>query len=55
MLMATKLGKVATYHEGLPLITAQDPSIMWSCEVIWHIKYFISPLAQDQWPPNMAR
>ena len=29
--------------------------ITWSCEVMWKIKYVMSPLSRDQWPPNMAR
>ena len=53
--MTTKPGKVVIYHEELPLIKLLDPSIMWFCKVMWHVKYFISPLALDQWPSNMAR
>ena len=53
--MATKTGRVVTYNENLPLIKSHDPSITWSCEAMRQIKYFISPLALDQWPPNMAR
>ena len=30
------------------------PSILWSCEVTWHIRYFLSPLSLDQWPLNMT-
>ena len=52
--MATKRGKVMTY-EGLQLIKLLDLSIMLFCVVTWHIKYFISPLALDQWSPNVAR
>ena len=25
------------------------------CEVMWHIKYFISPIAVDQYPTNLSR
>ena len=39
--MATKLGKVVTYHVELPHIKLLDPSVKWSCEVT-------SPLALDQ-------
>ena len=53
--MATKLGKVVIYLEELPLIKLLDPSITWFCKVTWHVKYFISPFALDQWPSNMAR
>ena len=51
--MATKLGKVVTYHEELPLIKLLHPSIMWIFENMQHIKCFISPLAPDQWPQNI--
>ena len=27
----------------------------WLVEVTWHIGYFLSPLALDQWPQNMAK
>ena len=50
--MATKLGKVVTYHEELPLKNTLDPSVRRFCEVTLHIKYFISQLALDQWPPT---
>ena len=33
MLMATKLSRDLTYHEGLPPITSYGPSKMWSFEV----------------------
>ena len=46
--MATKLGKLVTYHKELPLIKILDPSILWFFGVMWHIKYSISPLAIDQ-------
>ena len=29
-------------------------SITWFCEFSWQIKYFISPLALNQWSPNMV-
>ena len=50
--MATKLRMMLTYHEGLPTIISYDLSIMWSCEVTWLIKYVMSPLALDRWPPS---
>ena len=43
--MATKLGKVVTFHEELSLMKLLDPSITYFCEVA----YFTSPLALDQW------
>ena len=36
-------------------IVSFDPSIMCSCEVMWHNKYVISLLALDPWTPNLAR
>ena len=37
--MATKLGKMVAYYEGLPLIKLLDPSVMWIYEVIYYILY----------------
>ena len=31
-----------------------EQSLMWFCEVTWQIRYFISPLALNQWPPNIV-
>ena len=53
--LAPKLGKMMTCHEELALIKLIGPLISWFCEVTRHIKYFISPLALDQWLPNMGR
>ena len=47
--MVTKLVKVVTYSEELALIDLHDPSMRWSCEVTWQIKYIISSLAEDPW------
>ena len=33
MLMATKLGKVVTYHERIPYKKSHDPLITWSCDI----------------------
>ena len=55
ILMATKPDMVITYPEGFPPITSLDPLTSWSCEVTWQIKYFVSPLALDQWRPNTGR
>ena len=57
--MVSKLGKMVTYDEDLPLKNLSDFSITWLCEVTWHIRYFLSPLAtciygHQTWPPNMA-
>ena len=54
MAMTAKLGRVATYNEGLPSIESQDPLITLSCKVMCKIKYVISLLSQSLWPPNLA-
>ena len=51
--MATKLNKVVTYHEGLPLIKWHDP-VTWSCKITWKTKTIITPLPQCLWPWNLA-
>ena len=33
MPMATQLGRVVTYHKGLPPMKSHDPFTMWSCEI----------------------
>ena len=33
MIMATKLEKVVTYHEGPPPVKSHGPLIMWSCKM----------------------
>ena len=53
--MATKFGRVVTYHKEFPLVKLLDPSVTCFCDVTWYIKYFTSPLALDQWPPNVAK
>ena len=52
--MGTNFGKVVTYHKEVPLIKLPAPSITCLFEVTSHIKYFLSPLALDQWQSNMA-
>ena len=53
--MATTLDMVVTHNKEVLFITIYDPSIWWFCEVTGKIKYFILPLALDQWSLNMAR
>ena len=36
--IATKLGRVVTYLDGLLLIKLHDSLIMWSCEIKWQTK-----------------
>ena len=50
-----KNSRLMTSNAELPLIKLHHPSIMRFCEVTWQIKYFLSPLVLDQWPPNMVR
>ena len=52
--MATKSGKLVTYHEELPLIKLLDPSNHVVLISNLKFKYFISPLELDQWPSNMG-
>ena len=42
--MDTKYGKVVTYHEVLPFISSYDHLHKCSWEVMWQIKYVLSPL-----------
>ena len=51
--MVTKLSRVVTYCEGLPLIQLQGPLGMWSCDIISQIKNVISPLSQCLKPANL--
>ena len=53
--MTTELGKVATYHEELPLIRLPHPLTTYFCEVMLHIKYIFSPPTLDQSLLKMAR
>ena len=45
--MITKLARVVTYREELPLNNLHDLSMIWSYEITKQIKYIISPLAED--------
>ena len=53
--MATTLDMVVTYSKEVSFINIHDPLIWWFCGVTWKIKYFILPLALDQWSLNTAR
>ena len=55
MPMAIKLCWVITYNEEPPLIESHGLPIKWSWEVTWQIKYISSPIALDQWLPNMTK
>ena len=43
MPMATNLGRVVIYHEGLSFIKSHDPLIM-SCGITWQTKTIMSPV-----------
>ena len=51
--MATKLGRMITYLDGLLSIKSNDPLITWSCEITWQTKNNLYPLLQCLWPPNL--
>ena len=53
MPMANKLGSVMTHNEKSLPTKSHNPSITCSCEVTSHI-HVISPIAPDQWKPNMS-
>ena len=53
--MATKLGRIVTYLDGLLTIESHDPLITWSCEITWKSNITISPLPQSLYLPNLAR
>ena len=46
MPMATKVGRVVTYHEGLPPIKSHDRLITWSCKITGQTKFVITPLPE---------
>ena len=52
--MATKLGRMVTYLEGLLPIKLHDPLIACSYKITYQTKTIISPLPQYLWPPNLA-
>ena len=46
MPMATKLGSLVTFHEGLPPIKSHDFLITWSCRITRHTELIITPLPE---------
>ena len=54
MSMATKLGKVMTCYEGLPLTKSHNLLIVWSWRITLTTKPIISLLPQWLWPLNLA-
>ena len=54
MPMATKLGRVVTYHEVLPPIKSCNPLTAWSCKITWQTKTITFPLPQCLWRLNLA-
>ena len=55
MPIATKLGRVVTYHEGLPPIKSHDPLITWSCKITWQTKFIITPLPKVAMTRKLGR
>ena len=49
MPMVTQLGRVMTKNKKLSLIKLQNTSITWFSDIMYLIKFFVSPLALDQW------
>ena len=55
LLMATRLVRVVTYNEELPLIKLHhDPWITWFCEVTWAAGDIDTPLSQCLCSPNLS-
>ena len=52
--MATKLGRMVTYLDGLLSIKSHDPLITWFCEITRQTETTISPLLECLWPPNLV-
>ena len=52
--IATKLGRMITYFDGLLPITSHDTLISLSCEITWQTKTIIFPIPQCLWPPNLV-
>ena len=52
--LATKLGRMVTYLDGLLPIKSHDPMIRWSFELTWHTKIIMSPITNCLWLPNVA-
>ena len=50
----TKLGRVMTYHEGLPPIKSHEPLITWPSEIPRQTETIVTPLSEWLWPPNLA-
>ena len=49
----TKLGRVMTYHEGLPPIKSHEPLITWLSGITRQI-HEITPLPEWLWLPNLT-
>ena len=47
--MATRLGKKATYLDGVLSIKSHDPLVTWSSVITWQTKIIISPLPHCLW------
>ena len=54
MSMATKLGRMMNYLEGLLRIKLYDRIITWSCKITWQTNIIINPLTQCLWLSVLA-
>ena len=52
--MTTKLSRVVTYYERLPLINSHDFLITLSCVITWQTKAIVSPVKQWLRPPRLV-
>ena len=53
--MATKLGGMVTYLDGILPIKSNDSFIKWPYEITWQTKTTIYPLSEWPWPPSLLR
>ena len=52
--IATKFGRMVTYHDRLLPVKSREPLITWSCEILWQTKTITYLIPQWLWPPNLA-
>ena len=53
--IASKLGRMVTYLEGLHPKSLRDPFVTWLCKITWQTWTIISPLGQYLWSSDLAR
>ena len=52
--VATKLGRMVTYVDGLLLMKLHDPLITWCCKIFWQTKIIMFPIPPCLWLQNMV-